>query len=46
MVPIALRATTPVIIVNAEPTEFDPAAAAVVHGNASEVIPALVAAGR
>ena len=44
MVPIAVQVATPVVIVNAEPTAFDGAAAAVVRGNASEVLPALVAA--
>jgi len=46
MVPAALEAGTPVVIVNAEPTAFDTQAAAVVRGSASEVLPALVAAGR
>jgi NAD-dependent deacetylase len=42
-VPIALRAGTPVIIVNAEPTPFDDAAAVVVRGDISVVLPAIVA---
>lgn len=44
MVPIAVQVSTPVIIVNAEPTAFDEAAAAVVRGNASEILPLLVSA--
>ena len=46
MVPQAVEAGRPVIIVNAEETPFDPIAAAVVRGSASEVLPLLVAAGR
>jgi NAD-dependent deacetylase len=46
MVPIAVEAGRPVVIVNAEPTPFDPAAAAVVHGSASAVLPVLVAPDR
>lgn len=41
MVPIAARAGVPVVIVNAEPTEFDRRATIVVRGGASEVLPAL-----
>jgi NAD-dependent deacetylase len=44
MVPQAVEAGRPVIIVNAEPTSFDGVAAAVVRGSASEVLPLLVAA--
>lgn len=43
MVPIALERGTPVVIVNAEPTEFDDRASVVVRGSASEVLPLLVA---
>ena len=43
MVPVALRAGHPVVIVNAEPTPFDAEAAAVVRGSVSEVLPPLVA---
>ena len=42
MVPIALERDRPVVIVNAEPTQFDPRAAAVVRGSLSEVLPFLV----
>jgi len=42
MVPIALERARPVVIVNAEPTEFDDRAAVVVRGSASEVLPLLV----
>jgi NAD-dependent deacetylase len=45
MVPIAVEAGRPVVIVNAEPTPFDGVAAAVVRGSASEVLPQLVAVG-
>lgn len=41
MVDIALDRGHPVVIVNAEPTGHDPAAAAVLRGSASEVLPAL-----
>ncbi len=44
MVPLAIEAGRPVVIVNAEPTPFDGVAAAVVRGSASEVLPLLVAA--
>jgi NAD-dependent deacetylase len=44
MVPHAVEAGRPVIIVNAEPTPFDGIASAVVRGSASEVLPRLVAA--
>ena len=43
MVPLALRAGHPVVIVNAEPTPFDDVAAAVLHASASEALPVLVA---
>lgn len=42
MVPIALELNHPVVIVNAEPTQFDHRAAAVVRGSLSEVLPFLV----
>lgn len=42
MVPIALERNRPVIIVNAEPTQFDDRAAAVVRGSVSEMLPVLV----
>jgi NAD-dependent deacetylase len=44
MVPLAVRAGTPVVIVNAEPTPFDEHAT-VVRGSASEVLPRLVEPG-
>ena len=34
-----------VIVINAEPTPFDPIASAVIRGSISEVLPALVNAG-
>lgn len=43
MVPIALERGAPLVIVNAEPTEFDDRATAVVRGSASEILPLLVA---
>jgi NAD-dependent deacetylase len=46
IVPEAVEAGRSVIIVNAEETPFDPVAAAVVRGSASEVLPRLVRAGR
>jgi NAD-dependent deacetylase len=46
LVPRARSAGAEVIVVNAEPTPFDPIAAAVVRGSISDVLPALVAAGR
>jgi NAD-dependent deacetylase len=42
MVPIALEAGRPVVIVNAEPTPFDHHATAVVRGSASAVLPVLL----
>ncbi|HEY6533658.1 MAG TPA: Sir2 family NAD-dependent protein deacetylase [Acidimicrobiales bacterium] len=45
MVPVALEAGTPVVIVNAEETPFDDRADAVVRGSASEVLTVLVGAG-
>jgi NAD-dependent deacetylase len=44
MVPRAVEAGRPVIIVNAEPTPFDGIVSVVVRGSASEVLPRLVAA--
>ena len=43
MVPRALAAGVPVVIVNAEPTPWDHRATAVVRGSISEVLPALLA---
>jgi NAD-dependent deacetylase len=45
VVPRAVEAGRSVVIVNAEATPFDPIAAAVVRGSASDVLPRLVAAG-
>lgn len=45
MVPVALRAGHPLVVVNAEPTPFDGEAAAVVRGSVSEVLPVLVDTG-
>jgi NAD-dependent deacetylase len=42
MVPIAKEAGAALIIVNAEPTPFDPIADAVLRGSISELLPALV----
>jgi NAD-dependent deacetylase len=42
MVPIAQEAGAALIIVNAEPTPFDPIADAVLRGSISEILPALV----
>jgi NAD-dependent deacetylase len=42
MVPIAKESGAALIIVNAEPTPFDPIADAVLHGPISEVLPELV----
>ncbi|HEV3354516.1 MAG TPA: Sir2 family NAD-dependent protein deacetylase [Acidimicrobiales bacterium] len=42
MVPIAKEAGAALIIVNAEPTPFDPIADAVLRGSISEILPALV----
>jgi len=41
-VPTALRAGAPLIIVNGEPTSFDPFAEVVVHGRIGDVLPAIV----
>ena len=43
MVPTASRAGARIVIVNAEPTDMDDLADAVVRGSISEVLPALVA---
>jgi len=43
MVPIAKESGAALIIVNAEPTPFDPIADAVLRGSISEVLPALIA---
>jgi len=43
VVPIARAAGARVVIVNAEPTEMDPLAHAVLHGSISELLPRLVA---
>jgi NAD-dependent deacetylase len=43
LVPIAKRAGADVVIVNAEATEMDPLADAVVRGDLNERLPALVA---
>lgn len=45
VVPIAKRAGARVVIVNAEPTEMDELADAVLRGSISEILPRLVAAG-
>lgn len=42
MVPIAVTAGRPVIIVNAQPTEMDELAAVVLQGSATELLPALI----
>lgn len=42
-VPLALRAGADLVIVNAEPTPFDPYAAVVLRGSISQVLPAMVA---
>lgn len=44
LVPMAREAGARLVIVNAEPTQFDPIADAVVRGSISEVLPVLVAA--
>ena len=46
VVPVALERGVPVVIVNADPTPFDPYAAAVVRGSISEVLPRIVHGGR
>ncbi len=43
LVPLARESGAAVVIVNGEPTPFDPIASAVVRGSISEVLPALVA---
>jgi len=45
LVPAAVRAGAPVIIVNGEPTEMDPLADVVVNGSISELLPRLVEYG-
>jgi NAD-dependent deacetylase len=45
MVPLAIRAGTPVVIVNAEPTSFDDDVTAVLRGSASDVLPELFSVG-
>jgi NAD-dependent deacetylase len=45
MVPIAKEAGAALIIVNAEPTPFDPVADAVLRGSISEILPRLVSPG-
>ena len=42
MVPIAKESGSALVIVNAEPTPFDPIAEAVLRGSISEILPALV----
>jgi NAD-dependent deacetylase len=42
MVPIAKESGAALIIVNAEPTPFDPVADAVLRGSISEILPALL----
>ena len=42
MVPIAKESGAALIIVNAEPTPFDPVADAVLQGSISEILPELV----
>jgi NAD-dependent deacetylase len=44
-VPAALRAGATLVIVNGEPTSFDPFAEVVVHGRIGDVLPAIVAPG-
>jgi NAD-dependent deacetylase len=46
LVPRARQAGAEVVVLNAEPTPFDPIAAAVIRGSISEVLPTLVRAGR
>jgi NAD-dependent deacetylase len=46
LVPRARSAGAEVIVLNAEPTPFDPIAAAVIRGSISDVLPVLVAAGK
>jgi NAD-dependent deacetylase len=43
VVPIAKRAGARIVIVNAEPTEMDELADAVLRGSISEILPALIA---
>lgn len=42
MVPVAHRSGAPIVIVNAEPTDFDPIAESVVRGRIGEVLPRIV----
>ena len=42
LVPVALRSGAPLVIVNAETTEYDPFAEAVVRGSIGEVLPRIV----
>jgi NAD-dependent deacetylase len=44
IVPMAASMGTPVVIVNAEPTDFDPLAEVVVNAGISEVLPAICGA--
>jgi NAD-dependent deacetylase len=46
LVPMALRRKIPVVIVNGEPTEFDPYVDVVVRGSISSVLPEIVRGGR
>jgi NAD-dependent deacetylase len=46
LVPLALRRGVPVVIVNGEPTEFDPYVDVVVRGSISDVLPRIVSGGR
>jgi NAD-dependent deacetylase len=46
VVPIAKMSGADVVIVNAEPTQFDDLADVVVRGSISEVLPAIVSSGR
>jgi NAD-dependent deacetylase len=46
LVPAALRRGIPVVIVNGEPTEFDPYVDVVVRGSISSVLPEIVRGGR
>ena len=42
LVPVALRSGAPLVIVNAEDTEYDPFAESVVRGSIGEVLPSIV----
>ncbi|HUP84216.1 MAG TPA: Sir2 family NAD-dependent protein deacetylase [Acidimicrobiales bacterium] len=46
VIPIALHHGAALVIVNADPTPFDPSADAVVRGSISEVLPEIVRGGR